>query len=553
MTAASLPQDLRIGSVLDGRYRILDRISTGGMGVVYRAERLHLNRPVAIKFLLAPLTHEPSQRASFEREAQLMSQLSHPHCVPVTDFGVSDAPYLVMEYVAGHTLKQVLMGERMAPARAVRLTRQLLSGLAHAHAQGIVHRDIKPANIMLTDATGVGEQVRVLDFGLAKLHAKGARLTSEAELEAADNSASNLVVGTPQYMAPEQWQQGAPDPRTDLYATGVVLFEMLTGRRPFEARAPIDLLRAHMETPAPPLASVNPYLSGFSALEAVVQKALEKSPDARFASAEEFAQALEALTKLPEEAGNPGADLSVESEALETTWAAARSIAAPRSSIAPEARAARAPTQTVRSRRPWLWLSLPVAACLWLGSTLLLRSPSGSASRVHAAQAKTEVLTSARAQPAPMPELKKAPEPAEPAVDPALPQPALTLEEQLEQEQYDAVLVALEPLRKSAPQDARLLYLEGRALYGKGHWREAYARYRDAIERDWGYRTDRHIAAHLIRGLGSSSAIVMARDILKNDLRGDALRPLARAARQDHRSQVRARAAALHDEIQAAL
>ncbi len=535
MTAASLPQDLRIGSVLDGRYRILDRLSTGGMGVVYRGERVHLHRPVAIKFLLAPLTHEPAQRAAFEREAQLMSQLSHPHCVPVTDFGVSDAPYLVMEYVAGRTLKQVLMGERLSPARAVRLTRQLLSGLAHAHAQGIVHRDIKPANIMLSEVTGVGEQVRVLDFGLAKLL---------REVDDAESSAANLVVGTPQYMAPEQWQQGAPDPRTDLYATGVVLFEMLTGRRPFEARAPIELMRAHMERPVPPLASVNPYLSGLAGLEAVVQKALAKSPDARFASAEEFVRALEALSHLPDVAGNPGLDQSLESDALETTWAAARAIMEPRASMVPEPQK---PARTVRSRAHWSWLSVPVAACLWLGSTLLLETPSRSAPAPASRTARSsQAPLLARPPAAPLathtvevsPESRQAPAPS--------------LETLLEQEQYDAVLAALAPLRAAAPNDARLLYLEGRALYGKGHWREAYGRYKDAIERDWGYRTDRHIAAHLIRGLGSTSAIMVAREILKEELRGDALRPLARAAKQDHRSIVRARAEALYEEIASA-
>jgi serine/threonine-protein kinase len=540
MTAASLPQDLRIGSVLDGRYRILDRLSTGGMGVVYRGERLQLNRPVAIKFLLAPLTHEPEQRAAFEREAQLMSQLSHPHCVPVTDFGVSDAPYLVMEYVPGRTLKQVLMGERLSPARAVRLTRQLLSGLAHAHAQGIVHRDIKPANIMLSEVTGVGEQVRVLDFGLAKLL---------REVDDAESASANLVVGTPQYMAPEQWQQGAPDARTDLYATGVVLFEMLTGRRPFEARAPIELMRAHLERPAPALASVNPYLSGLAGLEAVVQRALAKSLDARFESAEDFVRALEALMQLPETAGNPAADQSLESDALETTWAAARAIAEPRASMLPDRQV---PVQTVRSRGHWSWLSVPVAACLWLGSSLLLESPSRSEPGPESGAPKASQAEPPAAAPAPPAHTP----PDEPQAGTAqVPEVAAqpTLEALLEQEQYDAVLAALAPQRVAAPGDARLLYLEGRALYGKGHWREAYERYRDAIERDWGYRSDRTIATHLIRGLGSTSAIMMAREILKEELRGDALRPLARAARQDHRSIVRARAAALHDEISGGL
>jgi tetratricopeptide (TPR) repeat protein len=533
MMTALPHDDPRIGSVLDGRYRILDRVSTGGMGVVYRGERLHLGRPVAIKFLLAQLTHDAAQLACFEREAQVMSRLSHPHCVPVTDFGVSDAPYLVMEYVSGRTLKQVLAHERISPARAVRLARQLLSGLAHAHAQGVVHHDVKPANIMLTDATGVGEQVRVLDFGLAKLREVG---------DDPEPTAPNWLAGTPQYMAPEQWQAGPIDPRTDLYAAGVVLFEMLTGRKPFEARAPLELMRAHAELTPPALSSVSPRLSGLTELDAVVQRALAKSPCARFASASEFAAALEALPALPEDVGPPLAEYSAqEIEALETTMAATRAMAerrrAPQHDKVVTHGSARA-----ASRRRWAWLTAPIAACVWLGWTLG-SSPHGSASNKPLRPTRSAPVQVAMAR-APLPAPAPAGEPdllAEAA--------PLTLEALLADEQYDAALAQLAKLRAVLPSDARLVYLEGRALYGKGWWREAYERYRQAIELDGSYRTDRQLASHLVRGLGSTSAFAMAREILRDDLRQDALRPLARAARNDHRSIVRERAQRLHDEI----
>lgn len=543
MMTALPHEDPRIGSVLDGRYRILSRLSTGGMGVVYRGERLKLGRPVAIKFLLAQLTHEPAQRACFEREARVMSRLNHPHCVPVTDFGVSDAPYLVMEYVSGRTLKQVLAHERISPARAVRLMRQLLSGLSHAHAQGIVHHDIKPANIMLTEATGVGEQVRVLDFGLAKWR------------ETADDgepTAPALLAGTPQYMAPEQWQQaGLVDPRSDLYAAGVVLFEMLTGQKPFEGREPFEVLRAHAELPPPTLESVCPRLRGLAALEAIVQRALQKAPDARFASASEFADALEALPPLPETLDD---ELDVhagsEADAFDHTMAATRAL--PEKPAPALIVTAQSTPKRASSPRRYAWLSVPVAACVWLGWNLGSSrhgAASNSARNAHAPAVQVALNPVAKAESLPD-EDAPAPEERAPTQDAVSePRERPTVETLIEQGEIEMALAELENLRAVEPTNARLLYLEGRALFEKGWWREAYERYREAMRRDGNYRFDRQLTSHLVRGLGSSSAAAMAREILRDDLGQDALRPLARAARNDHRSVVRAEAQRLHDEI----
>jgi len=191
------------------------------MGVVYRGERVELGRPVAVKFLHPWIAAQQAFRARFETEARAMSRLSHPNCVSVIDFGVEGAPYLVMDYVTGPTLRKVLDGGPIAPARAIAITRQLLAGVAHAHAQGIIHRDLKPDNLILADADGLPDHVRILDFGLAKLR-DGPAMTS------------GLAIGTPSYMSPEQ--TGAPgeiDGRTDIYAIGVVLHEMLAGKKPF--------------------------------------------------------------------------------------------------------------------------------------------------------------------------------------------------------------------------------------------------------------------------------------------------------------------------------
>ena len=163
------PPDPRIGAILQGRYRILARIAAGGMGVVYKAERIQLGRPVAVKFLHSSFASEREFLRRFETEARAMGRLAHPHCVSVIDFGVEGAPYMVMDFVTGQTLRALLDDGRLPVGRALGIARQLLAGLAHAHGQGIVHRDVKPANIILGEATGTGDHVRILDFGLAKL------------------------------------------------------------------------------------------------------------------------------------------------------------------------------------------------------------------------------------------------------------------------------------------------------------------------------------------------------------------------------------------------
>ena len=179
----------------------------GAMGAIYHAARVKLGRSVAIKFLEVSFTAEQTELVGrFEREARAMSRLGHPHCVSVIDFGVSKTPYIVMEYVTGTSLDKLIAKGRTEPGRAIRIVRQVLAGLAHAHGQGIVHRDIKPANIMLTEATGTGDHARILDFGLAKL------LDSASQ----DISTVNVVLGTPSYMSPEQSRGESVDERSDI-------------------------------------------------------------------------------------------------------------------------------------------------------------------------------------------------------------------------------------------------------------------------------------------------------------------------------------------------
>jgi hypothetical protein len=268
--------------VLQGRYRILSKIASGAMGVVYKGERMQLGRPVAVKFLHPWIAAQKAFRSRFETEAKAMSRLGHPHCVSVIDFGVDGAPYLVMDYVTGRTLRDVLAPDARVPAgRALHIVRQLLAGLGHAHAQGIVHRDLKPENLILTDEEGLDDHLRILDFGLAKLR-DGPAMTA------------GMAVGTPSYMSPEQsGATGAIDARTDLYAVGVLLFELLAGRKPFESNHIGDLILMHRETPAPALRQFAPDANVSPELEAVVLKGMAKFQDDRFQSAAEFAAALD--------------------------------------------------------------------------------------------------------------------------------------------------------------------------------------------------------------------------------------------------------------------
>ncbi|HMC95523.1 MAG TPA: serine/threonine-protein kinase, partial [Polyangia bacterium] len=253
------PPDPRIGNVLQGRYVILSKIASGAMGVVYKGERLQLGRPVAVKFLHPWIAAQKAFLGRFENEAKAMSRLAHPHCVSVIDFGVEGAPYLVMDFATGRTLRELMQQGPLAPARVLRIALQLLAGLAHAHAQGIVHRDLKPENLVLSGDTELDEHLRILDFGLAKLR-DGPAMTA------------GLAVGTPSYMSPEQsGGAGAIDARTDLYTVGVLLFEILAGRKPFQSENVGEVILMHREAPPPRLRDVAPTAGYSAALEAVLE------------------------------------------------------------------------------------------------------------------------------------------------------------------------------------------------------------------------------------------------------------------------------------------
>jgi len=273
---------------IDGRYRIVRQLGKGGMGVVYEAEHVALGKPVAIKFLSAALRDAEAQ-ARFTREAKIASRIVHEHVVQIFDVGSHDGrAYLVMELVAGRDVRQALADDGpMAPARAVSIAIQMLRGLSAIHHAGILHRDIKPANVLLTERDGDPDFVKIMDFGISK-SIDGAATTSAGTL-----TDTGKVIGTPQYMAPEQLVGAPADHRADLYATGLTLYAMLAGEAPFASTSFTKVAAMHVGVEAPPVDTFRPGLP--RPLVLAVAKALSKSPESRFRDAAHMADVLESI------------------------------------------------------------------------------------------------------------------------------------------------------------------------------------------------------------------------------------------------------------------
>ena len=275
-----------LGKVLAGKYRIEERLSEGGMGTVYRGTHVLMDKTVAVKVLRTSLASDEKIVARFSREARAASRISHPNALSVTDFGEDEGGivFLVMEYLSGKTLKEVIRDEGPMPlARVVEITRQVGGALEAAHAQGVVHRDLKSDNIMLLSSAG-GDYAKVLDFGIAKIK------EPEGEYDPG-LTAPNLVIGTPQYMSPEQCSQaGEIDARSDIYSFGVILYEMLVGHVPFTGESPTVIMLKHLQEPAPSVLDERNDLPG--AVGRVITRALAKVPENRYQTIEELLEDL---------------------------------------------------------------------------------------------------------------------------------------------------------------------------------------------------------------------------------------------------------------------
>jgi len=317
--------DPYIGQEIIGQFRIVQRIGKGGMGAVYKAEQPAMGRFVAVKILHRNLASRPDLVSRFRREARAMSRLTHPNTVRVFLYGQLDsgALYIVMEYLEGHNLHQITKRRGpMALDRAAKILIQICGALEEAHQTGIIHRDLKPENILLTEQGGMADFAKVLDFGLAKMH--DIDLSSSSPL-----TQEGMVFGTPEFMSPEQARGKTLDGRSDLYALGTILYEMLTGKLPFDARNPADYIRHHIKSPPIPVTQRVAELQFPLELDAFFAKALAKKPEDRFQTATELAEALRAFagpTSLP---GRPPVTGDISAPALQTASGPYAPVAAP--------------------------------------------------------------------------------------------------------------------------------------------------------------------------------------------------------------------------------
>ncbi len=285
-----------------GPYRLLEQIGEGGMGVVWKARDTALDRDVAIKFLPAAFARDPERGARFQREAKAVAALSHPGILAIYGFGEHEgSAYAVTELLEGQTLRAALAEGPLAPARVTEFARQIARALASAHDRGIIHRDLKPENVFLTR----DGHVKILDFGLAAYVDPAGALGAPADASLSPTRTSlttpGTVLGTIDYLSPEQVRGVAADARSDIFSFGSVLFEMLTGRRPFRRDTPAETMTAILREEPPATSGLSPGLAG------IVRRCLGKSPGERFASARDLAAALDATADAPQHARRPRA------------------------------------------------------------------------------------------------------------------------------------------------------------------------------------------------------------------------------------------------------
>ncbi|MEQ8461553.1 MAG: protein kinase [Sandaracinaceae bacterium] len=454
-------RELAPGDVLAERYRIEAKIGTGGIGVVYRAAQLPLERPVAIKVLHDDLLSSSELRARFEREARVLSALTHPNVVSISDYGIDGhRPFLVMELLEGRLLDDLVRGDAIDPERALALFRQMLGGLAFAHAKGIAHRDLKPANVFLSRMSDGTEHVKLLDFGLARMVQENDAEDPEVAL-----TKRGVVFGTPAYMSPEQAAGAPADERSDVYSAGVLLFELLAGRRPYLGETRAELLRAHLSAPVPRIASARPALRLRDDLVDLIDVAMAKDPGDRYVNGKDMLAAFDAIDA-------PAAWLVPEGDV----------------SIA-DTQVAGEPERAVRrrkSRGALGWVSaLVLLAAVGVGTWWLTREPPIPASPPPAPA------------PAPPTPAVAVPDPwAEPPPEPLRPYLAMVEEGRAFEDRTE--IRPLYALAQAMPNDARPLLLLGHLFVERGWYTEGIRRYERAFQVDADARGDRRVLDNLV-------------------------------------------------------
>src|SRR5450755_2183203 len=285
------PNDALIGTLAAGRYRIMKLLGEGGMGQVYLAEHVAIEKRVALKVLRAEYATKGEIVTRFQQEAISASRIKHPNVLDVFDFGQLDNGcfFLAMEFLEGNDLADEITRRRVLDAATgIRVAMQICRALAAAHINGVVHRDMKPENVFLQRTADGEEIVKIVDFGIAQLRSK-----DDAVVETKRRlTRTGMIFGTPEYMAPEQASGKHADLRADIYAVGIIMYEMFTGAVPFTGETFLGVLTKHLNEPAPAMNAVYPDLTISPQLQAVIMRALEKDPAVRYQTMLEFAQAI---------------------------------------------------------------------------------------------------------------------------------------------------------------------------------------------------------------------------------------------------------------------
>jgi serine/threonine protein kinase len=493
-----------VGEIIDGRYRIDAAIGEGAMGSVYRAERVQLGRAVAVKLMNDEIPDEASSRRRFEREAIAMAKLEHPHCASVLDVGMhGDRPFVVMELVRGQTLKELIAAGPLPVQRAIAIMRQVLAGLAHVHERGIIHRDIKPSNIALA-SSDENDHAKILDFGLARIGNETSALTS------------GFALGTPQYMAPEQVRGVHLDHRVDLYACGLVLFELLTGVKPYGAPPsdPLHVCMQHLNAAPARLADVRSGIA-FGPLEDIVLRALAKDPAHRFANADEMARALadaaRALDAAP--APDPTIVFDIDSSIVHEP-------ALPPARVAP---------RKLSPRTHLVIAGAALVTSIAVLAAVLSREPTREATAAPRVEAPPPAVID---------------EPIEMQVDPVADLVATTRELASSGRRENALDLLLDA-HKTHPDDARIPYEASRLYLEKMWWADGLKYARAAFVLDPELRSDRELTRLVVRAFNTTPGRdAMLGRFLRDEMTASAKDALEDTAHGHPNPIVRARATA---------